>query len=212
MAPYLCRFISQYSYHLIILYWLDDESQTGNRDNRKQEMMRFRWSGRRQPGAVPRGGGKGVLSSIPGPDAELQVVTLRWRPAPGPGVGLAVQLALHKEITFLLQVEVAVSAHEAGRVAELVASLHHRTAGPVQEINTCAIKKRSNKRIRLHLTFLYAPRLIAPTTFGATLLATSFFLFLGCLHSFAIAATSNTVTRLKSLWPHFKWMRINQSQ
>lgn len=48
---------------------------------------------------------------------------------PHTGVGLAVQLPPHKEVALLLEVDVAVGAHEAAGVAEFVPGFDHRPPG-----------------------------------------------------------------------------------
>lgn len=60
------------------------------------------------------------------------VVALRG-PRAGPGVGFAVQLPLHEEVALLLEVEAAVSAHEALGVPVLIPRLHHGPAGEETE-------------------------------------------------------------------------------
>lgn len=54
------------------------------------------------------------------------VVALR-RPHAGSGVSFAVQLPLHEEVALLLEVEVAVSTHEALGMPVLVPRLHNGT-------------------------------------------------------------------------------------
>lgn len=68
--------------------------------------------------------GLGGLCRVEGRD---EVVSLR-RSHPSASMRLAVQLALHKEVAPLLEVDVAVGAHKAAGVAVLVPRLHHRPA------------------------------------------------------------------------------------
>lgn len=48
-----------------------------------------------------------------------------WWPHAGAGVSFTVQLALHKEVAFLFQVEIAVRAHKAFRMPVFITCLHH---------------------------------------------------------------------------------------
>lgn len=69
-------------------------------------------------------GGRGGLCRG---ESRDKVVSL-CRPHPSASVRLAVQLTLDEEVAHLLEVDVAVRADEAARVAVLVPSLHHRPA------------------------------------------------------------------------------------
>lgn len=67
------------------------------------------------------------LSGLCRGEGRDKVVSLR-RSHPSASVRLAVQLTLYEEVAPLLEVDVAVGAHEAAGVAVLVPRLHHRPA------------------------------------------------------------------------------------
>lgn len=54
-----------------------------------------------------------------------------WRSHSESSMSLTIQLVLHKEVSFLLQVHATVGTHEACRVAELVPGFDHCT--PVKQ-------------------------------------------------------------------------------
>lgn len=51
-----------------------------------------------------------------------------WGPRAGSCVHLTIQLPLHEEVTFLLEVEVTVSTHKALGVPVLIPGLDHSTS------------------------------------------------------------------------------------
>lgn len=67
---------------------------------------------------------------------ESDGVVALWGPRARPGVRFAVQLPLHEEVAFLLEVEAAVGAHKAVGVPVLVPRLHDSPAAEKREIRS----------------------------------------------------------------------------
>lgn len=78
-----------------------------------------------------------------------QVVSL-WRSHSDSSVSLTIQLSLHKEVSFLLQVHATVRAHKARRVAELVPGFDYST--PVNQPYELRLEFTSQFRIYDHIS------------------------------------------------------------
>lgn len=68
-----------------------------------------------------------------------------WRSDSDPSMSLTIQLSLHKEVSFLLQVHATVGAHKTRRVAELVPGFDHGT--PVKQPYELTLEFTSQLRI-----------------------------------------------------------------
>lgn len=75
-----------------------------------------------------------------------------WWPHAGSCVSFTVELALHKEVAFLFQVEVAVRAHKAFWMPVLITCLHHCPSVWEQQkekapMNLCEFKMRGETAV-----------------------------------------------------------------